>query len=212
MSDVIFRKLQDYNHSEHSYPTTIITRPAIDSDDEDDVTHVFRPNLLPTQLPHLYVHFGLEDALLGKSVGMVHRDQYIRILDVLEALDPNLLSQSFLRVVHGKGQRVVEKVCKLHALHDIYDILPRLFIYFCDFHNASQDLTNTNEGLQAGNITPVHFDVDVNIDGVKIFENSTMGSADPILARIHSINGIRVPIMRAKPFVIGVYHGPGLLI
>lgn len=56
---------------------------------------------------------------------------------------------------------------------------------------------------------PVHFDLDVNIDGVKLFENSMMASADPILARVHAINGVRIPIMRAKPFVVGVYHGPG---
>lgn len=81
--------------------------------------HVMRPRSLPTQLPHLYVHFGLEEALLGKSVGMVQRDHYIRILDILEALDPNLLSQSFLREVHGRGKRAVEKVDRVY--YSIYD-------------------------------------------------------------------------------------------
>lgn len=54
-----------------------------------------------------------------------------------------------------------------------------------------------------------HFKIDVNIDQVQLFENTTSGSAIPILARIHSIGKHKVPVKMARPLLVGMYHGPG---
>lgn len=54
-----------------------------------------------------------------------------------------------------------------------------------------------------------HFKIDVNIDQIQLFENTTAGSAIPILGRIHSIGKFKIPIRRSLPFLIGMYHGPG---
>lgn len=63
-----------------------------------------------------------------------------------------------------------------------------------------------------GRLGTVDFVIDINIDGVQLFKNSTRGQAYPILARIHSVGGVIIPIVKAPPFVIGVYEGAGGLL
>lgn len=55
----------------------------------------------------------------------------------------------------------------------------------------------------------VNFAIDINIDGVQLFKNSTMAQGYPILGRVHSVNATKIPIKKARPFVVGVYQGPG---
>jgi hypothetical protein len=55
------------------------------------------------------------------------------------------------------------------------------------------------------------FLIDVNIDGVQVFKNSVKSQAVPILGRVHSIDGIQIPNGRSPPFIIGMYHGSGVL-
>lgn len=55
-----------------------------------------------------------------------------------------------------------------------------------------------------------HVKIDVNIDPVQIFENTTSGSAIPIQARVHSIGKFKIPVRQSLPLLIGFYHGPGM--
>lgn len=56
---------------------------------------------------------------------------------------------------------------------------------------------------------PPVFLIDVNIDGVQLFKNSVKSQAYPILGRVHSIDGVTIPIHRSPPFLIGMFHGAG---
>lgn len=56
-----------------------------------------------------------------------------------------------------------------------------------------------------------HFKIDVNIDGIQLFENTIGGSAVPILARIHSVGKFKIPVRKSLPLLVGMYHGPSKL-
>lgn len=53
------------------------------------------------------------------------------------------------------------------------------------------------------------FLLDLFIDGVQIFKNSSKASCTPILGRVIAIDGVYLPSRRSRPFLISIYHGKG---
>jgi hypothetical protein len=61
-------------------------------------------------------------------------------------------------------------------------------------------------------VTPepsTNFEIDLFCDGVQLFKNSAAAQAYVLLARVHKVAGKVIPIRRALPFIVGIYHGDG---
>ena len=59
----------------------------------------------------------------------------------------------------------------------------------------------------------LHFEIDINIDGVKTFESPAAESAMPILAKVFSVRPNPfssrdvIKLKNLEPFIVGFYHG-----
>lgn len=78
-----------------------------------------------------------------------------------------------------------------------------------EFEHPSKPL----QGITTSSFNLPHFNIDVNIDGVKLFEDPLADSVTPILGRIHSVQpsadsseGKRI-LWDSSPFIIGFYVG-----
>lgn len=108
---MIIRDLRTYDRITKSFPTTEYLRANV-SQLPNDATNVERTvdgstgDILPQPLPangkQTYIHFGLEKAFTGESLGLVHRDAYLRIIELMASSDeqkkllsPQLLSKLF---------------------------------------------------------------------------------------------------------------------
>lgn len=219
---VIYRDLSTFNRSTQSYPTTEYTQPDISSLAADN-----QPNHLDGNTPSmsnvaskknklLYVHYGLEKALTGESIGLVHRSQYMRIIKLIQSSEAKKknLSSTFLEKMFPE-QRMSDMVCLFKyilIIHFHNNKLPTCIIqaakYFTENEDILRDYKKAMRRMGKDEKKP-HFLYDINIDGFQFFKNSMQGQAYPILARIVQIGSVKIPISRSPPFIIGVYYGSG---
>jgi len=101
LSSVIIRDLDSFVYgqkiNEGTYPgKTIEVTPSIDVDDEDTFVRPSDSADKPVKDQHTYMHFGLEAALLGESLGMVYREEYGNIVRTLDEIDKTLFPEQFL--------------------------------------------------------------------------------------------------------------------
>lgn len=120
----IMRDLSEYDEAAGGYQTTVersVEEVGDDDDDygndfwNDDLVHVSPAaagHVLGPNLKHLYVHYGIENALLGKSAGLVHQRLYVENLRLIDNLDEGLLTDEFQQLLYGDlmGARAVSLV------------------------------------------------------------------------------------------------------
>lgn len=133
-----------------------------------------------------YIHFGVEDAILGTSVGVVHRFHYITLLRRIHTVFPLLLPDTFLQLTKPDDDepydgKIWANWLLLKTRHEVRDV------------------------------EPVVFEIKINVDGVQWFEASKVKGI-PILGKlvaIRSLSGntrVKIPYYLAKPFTIGIYE------
>ena len=125
-----------------------------------------------------YIHFGIADGILGKSIGTVHWQEHVTQFRRIHLICPELLPQVFIEAMKPRFKDDYES----HITANIWS-----------FDNVGSERE------------PVVVSIHVNIDGVKWFENSKTKGV-PILGRIHSISNSKhcIKIPKGKPFVIGL--------
>jgi hypothetical protein len=96
--EVIVRNLAAYDENKKGYPTVQLMRPDLDaeSDDEEEARAVSGPIRKKSRELQQYVHFGLRKALLGDSIGILHRKNYFDMLRCVRNVDPRALATEFL--------------------------------------------------------------------------------------------------------------------
>jgi hypothetical protein len=133
-----------------------------------------------------YIHFGLEGAITGKSLGLNHRFHYVNLLRRIHTVFPSLLPTEILEITKPSQEEA------------------------CINRETWKNWLLREEKIFRS-VEPVVFEVKINVDGVQWFvASNTKGT--PILAKIvaiRSLSGktrIKIPYHIAKPFVIGVYE------
>lgn len=119
---VIFRDLSKFNRNTQSYPTVEYIHPTIPNLASDpEPTHVvgdipFVPNV-SVKTNQTYVHYGLEKAFTGESIGVVYHAEYIRLIKLMESCEElrKNLSPNFLKRVFPE-QNLSEMVCVFSSL------------------------------------------------------------------------------------------------
>lgn len=114
-----------------------------------------------------YVHFGITSALMAVSPGLYHWADYIALLRRVEALKPGILPQKFLEIAFGP------EIQQARALVMAKKPLPPGYFWY------QPDLLQRPEMLL--------FTLQMHVDGVQLYENSTKGQGIPILGSIHEI-------------------------
>lgn len=133
-----------------------------------------------------YIHFGVEDAILGTSIGLVHRFHYITLLRRIHTVFPLLLPDEFLNLTKPDDDEPYDGKIWANWL-----------------------LLKTRQEVQ--DVEPVVFEIKINVDGVQWFESSKVKGI-PILGKlvaIRSLSGntrVKIPYYLAKPFTIGIYE------
>lgn len=132
---VIFRDLKKFNRNTQSYPSTEYIHPTIANlvDADPEPTHVvgdipFVPNV-SAKKRQTYVHYGLEKAFTGESIGVVHLAEYIRIIKLLESSEKlkKNLSPTFLRKLFPEQSLSdMVSVIFLHQLVSVVSVLNNL--------------------------------------------------------------------------------------
>jgi hypothetical protein len=128
-----------------------------------------------------YMHLGIEDGILGKSIGVVHWHEHVTSLRRVHLVAPDLLPQKIIDAVRPQeGDEFEESI--------------------------SQDWNFDPVGERE----PVSVEIHVNIDGVQWFKNSSV-KGTPILGRIHAVRNSKtcIKIPQGKPFIIGVWKQTG---
>jgi hypothetical protein len=141
----------------------------------------------PRRVIGKYVHFGLEDALTGTSIGLVHRFHYITLLRRIHTVFPFLLPDDILELTKPSEDEPYDKTLWVNWL----------------LEKARQK--------NPDNCEPVIFEVKINVDGVQWFKSSKV-KGTPILGKIIAIRTlsgktrVKIPYNLAKPFVIGIHE------
>lgn len=134
-----------------------------------------------------YMHFGIRDALLVKSPGLVEKWKYLSTMRLIYALFPELIP---LEIYDAIGPKAGEEYDKKMLLH--WDSLPK----------PSEEI---REGSDERDLV---LQIHGHIDGVQWFRNSIVSKATPILGRLVGIkdraSGKSIKIPTLDPFVIGV--------
>lgn len=161
------------------------------AENEDKVKNLCAPVEGTNDVVHVgrYVHFGLETAIAGKSVGLVHRYHYRNVLRRIHTILPGLLPEMFLDVTEPEADE--------------------------PFNRAEWEkwLFRERNPVDA-NPEPIVFDVRINADGAQWFESSYI-KGTPILGKILSVRTLsgtvilKIPYNLAKPFVIGLFEQTG---
>jgi hypothetical protein len=128
-----------------------------------------------------YMHLGIEEGVLGKSIGVIHWYEHAASLRRVHLVAPDLLPQQILDAVRPRDGDEFEESIRQNWEFD---------------HLVERE--------------PVTIEIHVNIDGVQWFNNSSV-KGTPILGRIHAIRNSKscVKIPKGKPFVIGVFKQAG---
>lgn len=159
--------------------------------------------------------------------GMLYPREHLRVLKMIDVVDPSALSQD-VKDVLNPDRNALEEATKA-AKH--FEVTARLLADNSLKNNLSEQLRSVliPEQVHAETLNREYsqkmrhesvlntdaadlpdetvFVIDINIDGVQLFKNSMVPQAIPILARIYSIADYVIPLTLAKPFIFGVYHG-----
>lgn len=139
---------------------------------------------IPTRHIGNYIHFGLEDALTGNSIGLVHRFHYITLLRRIHTVFPLLLPEEILELTKPGEEEPYNKALWANWL----------------LQKTRQEISDTEQ---------IVFEVKINVDGVQWFESSKV-KGTPVLGKliaIRTLSGkmrVKIPYNLAKPFVIGI--------
>ncbi|KAK4007407.1 hypothetical protein OUZ56_012564 [Daphnia magna] len=126
-----------------------------------------------------YFHFGIENALKGESVGLIHRDA-----DLLQFVDVYLQNPGLL----PKNLR--------HRI-EAFDTKSQI-------DRAKAILKGELHARHIDTVTAVpHYNVDIHIDEAKLNEDKNAVTITPILGRIHSIQPTRT---HEEGFIIDPMH------
>jgi hypothetical protein len=131
-----------------------------------------------------YIHFGLEDALIGNSIGLVHRFHYITLLRRIHTVFPFLLPDCILELTKPSEDEPYDKKLWVDWLLEKH-------------RQASRECEQ------------IIFEVKINVDGVQWFKSSSVNGT-PVLGKlmaIRTLSGktrVKIPYNLAKPFVIGI--------
>lgn len=134
-----------------------------------------------------YVHFGLEKAILGTSIGLIHRFHYRNLLRRIHTVHPGLLPQEFLDMTKPESDEPFSRQL------------------WYDWLTYKTPLVRQEQ---------VVFEVRINADGAQWFESSYI-KGTPILGKlvgVRTLSGsrrVKIPYHLAKPFVIGVFEQTG---
>jgi hypothetical protein len=136
-----------------------------------------------------YVHFGLEKAVTGKSIGLLHRFHYRLLLRHIHQVRPGFLPDFFLDITKPQEDEPFDR-----STWEKW-IKPK-----------------QNDPLSCGKpAEPIVFQVRINVDGAQFFESSHIKGI-PIqgkLVGIRSLSGdfkFSVPYDLGKPFIIGIFE------
>jgi len=151
------------------------------------VRTVFGPGLKSKDLIKVgrYVHFGLETAILGTSIGLIHRYHYRNLLRRIHTVHPLLLPELFLDLTKPESDEPFNRNVWLAWL------------------TQKRQSMKTKE--------PIVFEVRINADGAQWFESSYV-KGTPILGKltaVRTLSGgqrVKIPYSLGKPFVIGVFE------
>jgi hypothetical protein len=137
-----------------------------------------------------YIHFGLEDALTGTSIGLVHRYHYITLLRRIHTVFPSLLPEEILELTKPGEDEPYNKTMWVNWL-------------------LQKTTRLNNQGKSCDD--PVIFEVKINVDGVQWFKASKV-KGTPVLGKLIAIRNlsgttrVKIPYYLAKPFVIGIHE------
>jgi hypothetical protein len=96
--------LAEFDQKRNTYPSSDVVAPQVDINDDDDddddcdVTGIPAADAKTSReqsSKQQYIHFGLENALLGKSLGVVHHEQYCSIIRTLGNEYPHAIPARF---------------------------------------------------------------------------------------------------------------------
>jgi len=152
-----------------------------------EVRTLFGPGLKSKDLVKVgrYAHFGLEKAILGTSIGLIHRYHYRNLLRRIHTVHPLLLPEMFLDLTRPESDEPFDR-------NTWYNWL-----------TAKRPDMKTQE--------PIVFEVRINADGAQWFESSYV-KGTPILGKITAVRTlsgsqrVKIPYHLGKPFVIGVFE------
>jgi len=151
------------------------------------VRTLFGPGLKSKDMVQVgrYAHFGLEKAILGTSIGLIHRYHYRNLLRRIHTVHPLLLPEMFLDLTRPESDEPFDR-------NTWYNWL-----------TAKRPDMKTQE--------PIVFEVRINADGAQWFESSYV-KGTPILGKITAVKTlsgskrVKIPYHLGKPFVIGVFE------
>lgn len=135
-----------------------------------------------------YIHFGLEKAILGTSIGLMYYSNYVSLLRRIHTSLPFFLPDMFLDLTKPHGDEPYNE---------------KTWISW-----ATRPETANHQSPVAPE--PIVFEVKLNVDGVQFFEASPVKGI-PILGKltaIRSLSGkrrIKIPYDTTKVFIVGVY-------
>lgn len=134
----LFRNLDDYDHEKKRYPTdnlhsvNDLEEVPDGDDDDDDIPFVTRKIFEEAEdwssekgARQQYLHFGVENALMGKSPGVVHHRKYAETIRILHEVNGVSMTAEMLDMVYPT-QRALLRVCIVYSpplpLHEKYSI------------------------------------------------------------------------------------------
>lgn len=139
-----------------------------------------------------YMHFGVANAVLGISIGILYVWEHRQLFRLIHFLFPKLLPKQVAEsaLSSGSNNDVSSSTTPMVPSDILQAVAP-------NNGNHSPD-------------DPTIIRIDVNIDGVVWFQSSASEKVVPILAKFHSISRgsftLKMPSIQ-KPFIIGVYRG-----
>ncbi|KAK4028017.1 hypothetical protein OUZ56_017180 [Daphnia magna] len=185
-------KLYEPNPTYALLPSTGKELMKIDGNDWPTSRNKQLKNKLPPAIPidsGKYVHFGVENAINGISVGLINRaTDLVKFFDVYQK-NSNLLSKSMR--------------ARIEALDTTFQIEQAKLVLRGDFTTREAE------------INVPHYEMDINIDEAKLNEDKQAATITPILGKLVSIkssassdDGTKI-LLDTSVFVIGFYVGVG---
>lgn len=139
-----------------------------------------------------YMHFGVANAVLGISIGIIYVWEHRQLFRLIYFLFPKLLPKEVVETALSSGPN-----------NDVSSSTTPMVP--SDILQAAAPNNGNNHSAD-----PTIIRIDVNIDGVVWFQSAASEKVVPILAKFHSISRgsftLKMPSIQ-KPFIIGVYRG-----
>lgn len=142
-----------------------------------------------------YMHLGVENAVRGISIGILHVSEHRQLFRLISYLFPKLLPKELVESAMSSGSN-----------SDVSSTSTPMMVP----SDISQAATPANDNNRSTD--PTIIKIDVNIDGVVWFQSAASEKVVPILGKFHSISRgsftLKMPSIQ-KPFIIGVFRGQG---